>query len=377
MVVTTLKNQKSSNVLLKSIKESILVVDKNGNIHYSNLNLNSMFGYNGEFLFKEKITFLFPIKFCKKISTYLDICYKNSDIKINNSNVNLFGRRKNGVTFPIAFSMQHYNHHNKKMIIMRITEREKRDNDNSTYREKFLEQSLYNEKEIRKEQSKFVSKTSHELRSPLTTILNATTLLDKCNGRLGCEKIQTKNINRIKSSINQLTEVLNDFLTLDKIEKRTFSQQLNTNLSKFSSEIIGNIQNRYTKYNAIKYNHSGSKNVIIDREMLSSVFNNLLSNAIKYSPAGCPIEFSTKVENDILTAVFKDNGIGIPKDEQHILFKRYYRAKNTTNIQGTGLGLSIVKEHLLKIGGEIKFKSKPKKGTIFTVRIPVSKVILN
>jgi signal transduction histidine kinase len=171
--------------------------------------------------------------------------------------------------------------------------------------------------------------------------------------------------------------VLNDFLTLDKIEKRPFSQQLDTELPSFSSVIIDNLQNNDTNYPTIKYKHSGCKNVIIDREMLGSVFNNLLSNAIKYSPDGCPIEFITKVKNGILTATFKDVGIGIPKNEQQNLFKRYYRAKNTINIQGTGLGLSIVKEHLLKIGGKISFKSESKKGTTFTVKIPVNKVILN
>jgi len=110
--------------------------------------------------------------------------------------------------------------------------------------------------------------------------------------------------------------------------------------------------------------------------MLSSIFYNLLSNAIKYSPNNSIINFETIVKDNTLTVICKDNGIGIPNEDKHKLFTRYFRAKNTTNIQGTGLGLCIIKDHLEKIGGDITFSSTINVGTTFTLKIPLKKQYL-
>ena len=112
---------------------------------------------------------------------------------------------------------------------------------------------------------------------------------------------------------------------------------------------------------------------MVDKEMLYSVFYNLLSNAIKYSPKRSVIKFETKNSDNQLSIICQDYGIGIPIKEQKNLFKRYFRANNTTNIKGTGLGLSIVKEHIEKVNGTIKFDSKLNKGTTFYITIPLKK----
>ena len=105
--------------------------------------------------------------------------------------------------------------------------------------------------------------------------------------------------------------------------------------------------------------------------MLKHVFQNLLSNACKYSPENSVIEFDTKVIKNKLIAIVKDNGIGIPEEEQSNLFTRFFRAKNAFNIEGTGLGLNIISKYIEMAGGDISFTSKENEGTTFEVKLPL------
>ena len=369
VVTTTLSNQDLGLPLPKSTTDCILIVDQNGIIYFSNSNIKSIFEYEETDLFKKEVALLFPAKFSKKINTYINRYYYGLEIKLNDASNNLFGRKKSGLIFPIECTFQHYEYFNKNMIMLRIVKKENFKNNKLSEKEEYLEQCLINEKRINKQHSQFVSKASHELRTPLTSILNATTILEKIKGSNKNEAIHARNINRIKTSINHFTNVLNDFLTINRIEEKNNLNLFDTNISNFTKKILDNIQDPNNK--TIIYNHFGDENTKIDREIASSIFNNLLSNAIKYSSKNSFIEFSTHLNNKILTVVCKDKGIGIPQEEQNNLFKRYFRAKNTTNIQGTGLGLSIIKEQLDKIGGQIKVKSKVDKGTVFTVIIPI------
>jgi signal transduction histidine kinase len=97
---------------------------------------------------------------------------------------------------------------------------------------------------------------------------------------------------------------------------------------------------------------------------------NLLSNACKYSGESQNIGFSSTLKNGTLKIVIADKGIGIPDDDKQHMFERFFRAKNSTNIQGTGLGLNIVKKYTDLLGGQISFKSKVGKGSSFTVKLP-------
>jgi signal transduction histidine kinase len=106
---------------------------------------------------------------------------------------------------------------------------------------------------------------------------------------------------------------------------------------------------------------------------LKNVILNLLSNAIKYSPAGKNIEFKTHLSGRMLLISIVDGGIGIPEEDQKHLFERFFRAKNSTNIQGTGLGLNIVKKYVELMNGNVTFASTLNEGTTFTVRLPIEK----
>jgi len=100
---------------------------------------------------------------------------------------------------------------------------------------------------------------------------------------------------------------------------------------------------------------------------------NLCSNAIKYSPEGKPIyvQLLEDPENDCLLLRVRDEGMGIPAEDQQHLFTRFFRARNATHIQGTGLGLNIVRRYVHLLGGEITFESEEGKGTEFCVSLPL------
>jgi len=121
----------------------------------------------------------------------------------------------------------------------------------------------------------------------------------------------------------------------------------------------------------IEYMHEGKDSLVhLDSKLLQNIMINLLSNAVKYSPPHSLVEFVTRLEENNLYVLVKDQGMGVPADEIPHLFDRFFRAKNATNIQGTGLGLSIVKAHVELMQGTIEVKSVLNEGTEFSLRFP-------
>jgi signal transduction histidine kinase len=124
----------------------------------------------------------------------------------------------------------------------------------------------------------------------------------------------------------------------------------------------------------INFAHRGQKKVILDKKILKNILLNLLSNAIKYSEENKEIQFVMDISDNALLIKVKDEGLGIPVDDQKNLFSKFFRAKNVTNIQGTGLGLTIVKKYVELLNGTIDFISAQNAGTTFTIEIPLNKV---
>jgi signal transduction histidine kinase len=114
--------------------------------------------------------------------------------------------------------------------------------------------------------------------------------------------------------------------------------------------------------------------VSIDAFLVRNILLNLLSNAVKYSPEDNDIYWTIKSSKDQLLISVRDEGIGIPAEDQQNMFTRFYRASNASAIKGTGLGLTIIRRHLDLMQGDISFVSKEGKGTTFTVNIPLGTV---
>ncbi|CAM4259828.1 PAS domain-containing sensor histidine kinase [Flavobacterium terrigena] len=234
-----------------------------------------------------------------------------------------------------------------------------------------LSDSLTREKELNDMKSEFVGFASHEFRTPLATILSSASILKKHTEDSNQENI-SKHLNRITSSVNHLTAILNDFLTLEKLRKGFVDFEINEfNFSDFMKETINEFE-ELAKINKqiISYSHSGELNVSQSVKILKNILLNLLSNASKYSENGKKIIISTSINETTITINIQDHGIGIPLKDQKKLFTEFYRASNARNIQGTGLGLVIVKNYVTLIEGSISFTSEVNKGTEFTLSIP-------
>ncbi len=234
-----------------------------------------------------------------------------------------------------------------------------------------LTQALEREKEMNEMKSRFVSMASHEFRTPLSAVLSSVSLVEKYSAPENHEK-RIKHIDRIKSSVRNLTDILNDFLSLDKLGEGKVEVENETfNLPEFLHDVMEVMDGMLKKKNQIIiFNHTGDNEIIQDKKILRNVMHNLLSNAIKYSPEEKSIHLIAEVNNDYVCISVQDEGIGIPVEEQKHLFDKFFRAKNAVNIQGTGLGLNIVKKYLELLNGNISFSSVPEKGTTFKVEFP-------
>jgi signal transduction histidine kinase len=181
-----------------------------------------------------------------------------------------------------------------------------------------------------------------------------------------------KHIKRIKSSVNNLTQILNDFLSISKLEEGKTSLHLaGFQLEAIAQQAIEDIEPVLRPGQRIYFRHSGESSLFYSEpHLIKNILINLLSNAIKYSPENQPIDVRSFQHGNHLKIEVSDKGIGIPENEQHRLFNRFFRAENAINIQGTGLGLHIVKKYVDLLRGEISFNSKLEAGTTFTVILP-------
>jgi PAS domain S-box-containing protein len=230
-------------------------------------------------------------------------------------------------------------------------------------------EALEREKQLNELKSRFVSMASHEFRTPLSTILSSASLTEKYVEKNDIEKIE-KHIARIKSSVGLLTSILNDFLSLSKLEE----DKIHLNISEFNvkelfEEIIDDLKSTQGKDITLLYHHIDGEMITSDKSFIKNIAYNLLSNAYKYGNS--KVICLTKTEKSNLYLSVEDDGIGIPKDEQKNLFSRFFRAKNVMNIQGTGLGLNIVQHYLNLLQGKITFQSEKGK-TIFEVVLPIN-----
>ena len=240
-------------------------------------------------------------------------------------------------------------------------------------KEKETRSALLKERELSDMKSRFVSMASHEFRTPLNSILTSAELLELHLASGKHEKCE-RNIDRIKNAVSHLTSVLNEFLSLSKLEVNSIKPQPTSFIfDEFALQLIESLKSVLKQGQQIVYKRlSPSISVLLDKKFLTHTLTNLLFNAIKYSKEGQIIHFSAFVKAEYLNLKIQDDGIGIPQPDQKHLFSRFFRAHNVENIPGTGLGLNIAKKYVDLMDGNIKFNSQLGKGTTFTIQIPLN-----
>jgi signal transduction histidine kinase len=208
---------------------------------------------------------------------------------------------------------------------------------------------------------------SHEFRTPLSTVLSSAYLIEKYK-KPGEQPQRVKHLKRIISSVDMLTDMLNDFLSLGKIEEGKIPVRFTTfNIANVGKSIIEEIKATFQKQQQIFYKHSGAPEVELDQSLLKHIILNLVSNASKFSPEKSRIDIKTMNQEQSLMLSVKDRGIGISSDDQKHLKERFFRGANAGNIQGTGLGLHIVSKYAELMNGSVVCRSELEKGTEFII----------
>lgn len=233
-----------------------------------------------------------------------------------------------------------------------------------------LNDALAHEKELSELKSRFVSMASHEFRTPLSTILSSAYLLEKYDS-VDDQAKRHRHIQRIISSVNIMTDILNEFLSVGKIEEgKIHVKREEIHIADLIRNTIDEIRVNLKPGQYISFIHKGANDVFsIDKSLFTYIILNLISNASKFSAEQGAIEVLSEIRDHQLITTVSDHGIGISKADQEHLAERFFRGSNATNFQGTGLGLHIVSKYAELMNGHLEWASELEKGSSFTVSL--------
>lgn len=392
------------DALFKHATEGIVVVKKSGEIVMINPKAKELFGYTDQGLIGKQIETLIPQRFAKNHVHYRDEYLQAPKARGMGHSLDLFAKRSDGSEFPVEVSLSPFTTSDGEFVVSFIIDITERKNQENKIKEANLEiqnlnaelearveqrtrelaqavkkieesqeeviRALKKEKELNTMKSQFVNIASHEFRTPLATILSSASLIGRYATTEEQEKRQ-KHVDRIKSAVTNLTEILNDFLSIGKLEEgRIQCVPVLVELPYFCTNLIEQAQGLCKEGQKIHFSYSGTSQVWLDKQLLRNILFNLLSNAIKYSENSKPIFLNVLAQEEMISIEICDQGIGIPIADQVHVFDRFYRATNAGTVQGTGLGLNIVSSYVELMGGSISLSSEVGKGTKFYVNLP-------
>lgn len=374
-------------LLFTTAAEGLVVVDSSGTIIMNNPRLGEMFGYAPESLVGERIEILLPQSTRSRHVQHRTDYERKPVQRSMGIGMDLWGQRKDGSIFPVEVSLNHFSVGGQRFVMGLVTDitlRRKAEDElhriNQELEERVeqrtaelkaaehsVREALEKERELHALKSRFVSMASHEFRTPLSTIMGSIDLISRYGG--GDDKVD-KHVARIRAKVRELTAMLNEFLSLERIEQGDVQPvPAEFDIVHQCIEQIEELRGLAKPGQSIDYDHDGDeRSVFTDRVMLGHVITNLVTNAVKYSPEQKPIRLRTQIRKGMLTIIVSDEGMGIPAEDQQHLFERFFRGSNAMTIQGTGLGLNIVKRYLDLLGGTIDFTSAPG-NTVFTVQL--------
>ncbi|HTL82178.1 MAG TPA: PAS domain-containing sensor histidine kinase [Bacteroidia bacterium] len=400
--------------LFEFATEGIIICDDKGVIVLVNPATEKIFGYSRAALEGNRIEMLLPSRYHSKHVHNREGYMQNPHPRSMGKGMDLYGMRKDGSEIMVEVSLSPFETAEGKYVMSFIvdsTERKKNEIELRLAHDRLQQTSdalaqlnaeleskvhdrteeladairrlaeskrevmraLEKEKLLNELKSRFVTTASHEFRTPLATILSSISLIDRYSDPEHTEK-RKKHVERVKTSVTNLTEILNDFLSVEKLEEGIVRfNPVDVDLMQLVTEVMNEMRVTAKKGQRLIESMEGDAMVYLDRQLLKNSLINLISNAVKYSDEEKEINVNVKNSPKKLVIEVKDYGIGIPVEDQANIFERFYRAGNSANIQGTGLGLNIVKKYIDLMDGTIGFISEQNKGTIFTIEIPALK----
>jgi PAS domain S-box-containing protein len=383
----------------------IVLVTKEAKIYAINPFALQQFGYdNKNELLGKEIEILIPQRFRAKHGKHHATYMQNPENRPMGIGRDLQGVKKNGEEFALEISLSKYVLNNETFIVAFVNDTTKRkqaeialENLNASLEKTVelrtidlnetvqklnqqiaenlqkdleLRTLLAKERELGELKSRFVSMASHEFRTPLSAVLSSTYLLSKYTTTEDNAK-REKHIQRIISSVSVLNDILNDLLSVSKIEEGKIKVNVSTfNIKAFIQDVLKDLLLVKKESQVINYTHTGFETITTDANLLKHSCINLLTNAFKFSADNGNISVVSSILNNQLIITIADNGIGISDEDKKHLFERFFRASNAANIQGTGLGLHIVQKYIELLNGTIECASQLDNGTSFTISIP-------
>ena len=401
--------------LFENATEGIILTDGNGNIVLLNPAAEKMFQYTGNEIEGKPIEILVPDQVRSHHHKLREGFYARPSNRSMGQNRDLYGKRKDGTGIPVEVSLSHYTRDNQTFVIAFIVDitRRKEIESNVKMQQAELErisselrklnieletkveertiilkealqkleqsqaelsEAFDKERQLNEIKSRFVSMASHEFRTPLSTVLSSASLLSKYTKEDEQEK-RDRHIVKIKSSVKNLNDILEDFLSLGKLDEgKVLSHISEFNLKELITDTVEEMKAFMKNGQYIEQSYKGGLIINSDKKLLRNIIINLVSNAIKFSDEGSKIIISSKAESGKAVIEVKDEGIGIGVEDQAHLFSSFFRGANATNIQGTGLGLHIVQRYAGLLGGTVTLTSSLGEGTTVIISIPINQL---
>ena len=400
--------------LFENATEGLLVTDSKGKIILVNPSACKMFGYSTSEMVGQKIEILIPSQFKNDHVGLRNGFYENPHNRVMGHGRDLNGEKKDGENFPVEVSLSTYIHNDERYVIafiVDITLRKKIEQSmhqqqlqlekitnqmrklNAELEAKVeertiilkealqrLEQSqqelseaLDKERQLNEIKSRFVSMASHEFRTPLSTVMSSASLIGKYVITEDQDKRQ-KHIEKIKASVKHLNDLLEDFLSLGKLDEGKVGALFTEfNLYEVLEDTVAEMNGLTRQNQEIIYKHSGPQILDSDKKLVRNILINLISNAIKFSEDSSSIFVNSIIDEKHAIISVTDQGIGISQEDKPHLFSSFFRGKNAVNIQGTGLGLHIVNRYLELLDGSIELHSELAKGTTVIIKLSLKK----
>jgi PAS domain S-box-containing protein len=397
--------------LFENATEGLILTNGQGNIVLINPAAQRMFGYKAAEIIGQPVEVLIPQRFTDHHQKLRDGFYHVPQNRVMGHGRELFGKRKDNTEFPVEVSLSFYRRDEELFVIafiVDITHRKEIEKNILTQQKELekmasdmrklnahleakveertlilkealqkleesqieLSEALDKEKQLNEIKSRFVSMASHEFRTPLSTILSSATLISKYVQTEENDK-RERHLKKIKDSVAHLNSLLEDFLSLGKLEEGKVTVSISSfAVKEFVEDVIDEMRTIQKKGQQIVYKYEGDENFIADKRLVKNILINLLSNALKFSNEESRIWITVQNQKEHLFIKIKDEGVGIPEEDQHHLFTTFFRGKNVTNVQGTGLGLPIVKRYIDLLKGEIVLESKINVGTTVSIKLP-------
>lgn len=399
--------------LFENSTEGIILTEGKGPVVLINPAAERMFGYAATEIIGRPIECLIPERSHQKHIALRERFHHQPQTRVMGHGRDLYGRKRDGAEFPVEVSLSFYDKDGQLFVIafvVDITRRKQIEDEfmrqqhelrrlainlkelnvdlekkvdertmflrealrNLEVAQKETQEALEKEKQLNEIKSRFMSIASHEFRTPLSTVLSSASLLSKYVTEEDQPR-RSRHIEKIKNAVRSLNAILDDFLSLEKIEEGKITTNPDQfDIRDFMLNVVEEINMLLKPGQKISVSQSGSVTANTDKRLLKNILINLITNAIKFSNEGSTIQINIHSDEDEFKFDVVDAGIGIPKEELHHLFSSFYRARNAVNIKGTGLGLHIVKRYLDLLQGSIKVETELGKGSAFFVKIPQS-----